>query len=51
MQQNKAQLKVALYLELLKTPEEELTCREVDLMFLLAADKDIQEKLDICQKK
>lgn len=49
-QSGRARLKLALYLDLLKVPVEELTSDEVELMYLLAADKDIQTRLDnACQ--
>lgn len=43
---SKPQLKLSLYLELLKAPVEELTSDEVELMYLLAKDADIQSVLD-----
>jgi hypothetical protein len=46
MTETKAQLKVSLYLTLLKTPEDELSSGEVELMFLLAKDPDIQKVFD-----
>ena len=43
---SKPQLKLALYLDLLKVPVEELTSDEVELMYLLARDETIQAALD-----
>ena len=43
---DKAQLKVALYLKLLDTPDENLSEADVDLMYCLAKDEDIQQSLD-----
>ena len=43
---SKPQLKLALYLDLLKVPVEELTSDEVELMYLLSRDETIQAALD-----
>jgi sirohydrochlorin ferrochelatase len=40
-----AKLKAQLYLELAKKTEKELTENEVDILFLLSKDNDIQQAL------
>ena len=39
------QKKIELYRLLLKLEENDITDNEIDIMYLLAKDKDIQEKL------
>lgn len=46
MYEENKQQKINLYLSLLKKSDDELTDSEIDLMYLLSKDKDIQQLLN-----